>query len=439
MKNLLIGAAIAALAAGPLGAQGNGHGKGPSGGHGNAPHGPAAQGPAAHGPALNGPSMKAAPGHGAAHGRSGQAPGSMASAMEASAPQHGKSGAHAHGNGKGGPMADPAAGRKPGDRGRSAMTRAADAGPPALSPGKGKGRAEHAATGQASGVKVLPDGRHYYASREARETFDFAAARPGLISGCPPGLAKKNNGCLPPGQAARYIGHPLGTVSRIAALESLPSAFRPLYLENDDYYDRYGGGYLYRVDRSDNLINSMVPLFGAALLGQPMQPYYANNYYRPSYYNAFYPNTAYDCYQYGYGYVYNTNCANGLVQDVIPTYDNGYGVGQILPSSYGYYNVPYAYRGSYYDSGDYSYRYAPGAIYQVDRSTSLISAVAALLTGGLTVGQPLPTGYSAYNVPYAYRTTYYDTPDTWYRYNNGYIYAVDPTTQLVTSIARAIV
>jgi len=69
----------------------------------------------------------------------------------------------------------------------------------------------------------------------------------------------------------------------------------------------------------------------------------------------------------------------------------------------------------------------------------LISAVAALLTGGLTVGQPLPTGYSAYNVPYAYRTTYYDTPDTWYRYNNGYIYAVDPTTQLVTSIARAIV
>jgi len=263
--------------------------------------------------------------------------------------------------------------------------------------------------------------------------------RVGWADGCPPGLAKKNNGCLPPGQAARYIGQPLGTVSRIAALESLPSAFRPLYLENDDYYYRYGGGYLYRVDRSDNLINSMVPLFGAALLGQPMQPYYANNYYRPSYYNAFYPNTAYDCYQYGYGYVYNTNCANGLIQDVIPTYDNGYGVGQILPSSYGYYNVPYAYRGSYYDSGDYSYRYAPGAIYQVDRSTSLISAVAALLTGGLTVGQPLPTGYSAYNVPYAYRTTYYDTPDTWYRYNNGYIYAVDPTTQLVTSIARAIV
>ena len=27
----------------------------------------------------------------------------------------------------------------------------------------------------------------------------------------------------------------------------------------------------------------------------------------------------------------------------------------------------------------------------------------------------------------------------WYRYNNGYIYSVDPTTQLVTAIVRAIV
>ena len=31
-----------------------------------------------------------------------------------------------------------------------------------------------------------------------------------------------------------------------------------------------------------------------------------------------------------------------------------------------------------------------------------------------------------YNVPYDYRATYYDTPNAWYRYNNGYIYQVDP-------------
>ena len=268
---------------------------------------------------------------------------------------------------------------------------------------------------------------------------ELFARRVGWADGCPPGLAKKNNGCLPPGQAARFIGQPLAAASRIATLEALPPALRPLYLDNNDYYYRYGGGYLYQVNRQNSLIDSMVPLFGAALLGQPLQPYYVNDYYRPSYYNAFYPNTAYDCYQYGYGYVYNTNCGNGLVQDVIPTYDYGYGVGQILPASYGYYNVPYAYRSYYPDYGDYSYRYAPGAIYQVDRSTSLISAVAALLTGGLTVGQPLPVGYSAYNVPYAYRSAYVDTPDVWYRYNNGYIYSVDPTTQVVSAIVRALV
>ena len=51
----------------------------------------------------------------------------------------------------------------------------------------------------------------------------------------------------------------------------------------------------------------------------------------------------------------------------------------------------------------------------------------------------MPMGYSTYNVPMAYRSSYYDTPDMWYRYNNGYIYSVDPTTQLVTAIVRAIV
>jgi hypothetical protein len=129
----------------------------------------------------------------------------------------------------------------------------------------------------------------------------------------------------------------------------------------------------------------------------------------------------------------------GLVEDVIPTYDYGYGVGQLMPASYSYYNVPYAYRSAFVDNSDYYYRYAPGAIYQVDRSTALISAVAALLTGGLSVGQPLPLGYSAYNVPLGYRATYFDTPNVMYRYDNGYIYAVDPGTRMVRSVAYTIV
>jgi hypothetical protein len=258
------------------------------------------------------------------------------------------------------------------------------------------------------------------------------------VGGCPPGLAKKAVACMPPGQAARFVGQPLLAASRFGALDPLPLSLRSLYWDNDDYYYRYGGGYLYRVDRDDELIASMIPLFGAALLGQPLQPYYTNNNYRPSYFNAFYPNSPYDCYQYGYGYVYETDCMSGLVENVIPTYDYGYGVGQLLPSSYGYYNVPFAYRSSFADNDDYYYRYAPGAIYRVDRETALISAVAALLTNGLSVGQPLPAGYSAYNVPLAYRSTYYDTPDSWYRYDNGYIYDVDPGSHMVRSVVYVV-
>jgi hypothetical protein len=61
------------------------------------------------------------------------------------------------------------------------------------------------------------------------------------------------------------------------------------------------------------------------------------------------------------------------------------------------------------------------------------------LTGGLTVGQPLPMGYSAYNVPLAYRSSYFDTPDAWYRYDNGYIYNVDPGSRMVRNVAYVVV
>ena len=257
--------------------------------------------------------------------------------------------------------------------------------------------------------------------------------------GCPPGLAKKPIACMPPGQAAKLVGQPLIAANRFGVLEPLPLSMRSLFLDDDDYYYRWGGGYMYRVDRDDALIASMIPLFGSALLGQPLQPAYLNNYSQPPYFNAFYPNSPYDCHRYGYGYVYETDCVTGLVENVIPTYDYGYGVGQLLPASYSYYNVPYAYRSQFIDNDDYYYRYAPGAIYQVDRGTALISAVAALLTNGLSVGQPLPIGYSAYNVPMAYRSTYFDTPDAWYRYDNGSIYAIDPGTRMVRSVEYVIV
>ena len=100
--------------------------------------------------------------------------------------------------------------------------------------------------------------------------------------------------------------------------------------------------------------------------------------------------------------------------------------------------MPSQYRSLYYNSGNSNYWYAPGAIYQYDRSSSLITSVAALLTPGFGIGQQLPVGYGMYNVPMAYRSSYYDTPNDWYRYNNGGIYRVDPTTQLVTALVASI-
>ena len=255
-------------------------------------------------------------------------------------------------------------------------------------------------------------------------------------NGCPPGLANKNPLCMPPGQYKKLEGNLLPTALRSSLL---PVALRNVWRDDDDYYYRYNDGLMYRVDRDTNLVASLLPLFGGGLgLGQ-MFPTSYSSFGMPSYYQPFYQDNSDDYYRYANGYMYEIDRDNGLIEDIIPLYDQGYGVGQMLPPAYSYYNLPYQYRSSYMDSDDYYYRYAPGAIYQVDRDTSLITTIASLLVPGLGVGQQLPMGYSAYNVPYAYRDQYYDTPDAWYRYGNGNIYQVDPTTQLITAVIAALV
>jgi len=259
--------------------------------------------------------------------------------------------------------------------------------------------------------------------------------------GCPAGLMWDSWSCVPPYYAqTQFIGQVLPTMY---SSNYFPRSLQYIYADTPDYYYRYGDGYVYRVNRGNNLISALLPLIGAGLgVGMPF-PYSGQNYNVPSYYQSFYPNYGGygggDYYRYANGYVYEIDGGSGYIEDVIPLLDRGYGVGQMLPTSYSYYNVPYQYRSLYYDTPDYSYRYAPGAIYQVDRNSQLITSVASLLTGGLAVGQALPPAYSAYNVPYSYRTTYFDSPDAWYRYSDGYIYQVDPTTQLITAIVRAIV
>lgn len=207
--------------------------------------------------------------------------------------------------------------------------------------------------------------------------FRYGDARgKGLVNGCPPGLAKKHNGCLPPGQAKKLWG----TRAQPSLLERvLRGPYSTWYGDRDGYRYRMGDDYIYRIGRN-GLIDGLIPLYD-----------------RPGYY---------------------------------------YPIGSTYPAAYDFYNLPYQYRGYYNDP---YYRYGDGAIYRVDPKTQLIRSVAALLTGDMMVGQPMPSRYSVYNVPYGYRQSYYDSPSGYYRYSDGYIYRVDPKTMLVAEAIKAII
>ena len=211
------------------------------------------------------------------------------------------------------------------------------------------------------------------------DRFDRFAGN-GLINGCPPGLAKKLNGCMPPGQAKKLIGTRWGDP---LTRSLLPASYRNWYPDDDDYLYRMRDGYVYRIDRDRGLINGLFPMF-------------END-------------------------------------------GDFFTVGQRYPLDYGFYNVPMQYRSFYADNDDYLYRYGDGGIYQVNRSSGVIEGIAALLAGDFGVGQPMPLGYDVYNVPLGYRDQYYDTADNWYRYNDGYIYQVDPKTQLIQAVISALI
>lgn len=202
-----------------------------------------------------------------------------------------------------------------------------------------------------------------YGDRDIRRVA-FNSDSFGLIEGCPPGLAKKNNGCMPPGLANKR--------DRWSDDFNRPSWFGYRSLGDGRY--QYDDGYLYRMNDGGSILG-YIPLLGGALsVGNPWP-----SFYQPA---------------------------------AVPDY--------------------YV---DYYDLGPSDgYRYADDVLYRVDPETSAISSIAALLTGDqFAVGQPAPRGYDIYNVPYSYRDRYYDTPEAQYRYSDGYVYQIDPTTQLVAA------
>lgn len=144
---------------------------------------------------------------------------------------------------------------------------------PALAQGKGNG---HGNRGNASHGQMKAQGKAKVSKAPVRSTsrdgrWDASRVRYGdgrgywqdggyyrdgryYGSNCPPGLAKKNNGCLPPGQAK----------ARWAVGQRLPVAYRNDYIPRQyrNYYDngtyRYSDGYVYRVDPTTYVIREVL-------------------------------------------------------------------------------------------------------------------------------------------------------------------------------------
>ena len=105
-------------------------------------------------------------------------------------------------------------------------------------PGQGQGQGQGARGNQAA----VPPGNVVIADRDRTTVYDYYRGQY-AAGNCPPGLAKKNNGCLPPGQAKKVwaIGQPLpGSVvfynlpgALLGQLTPAPAGYQYVQVAND--------------------------------------------------------------------------------------------------------------------------------------------------------------------------------------------------------------
>ena len=76
--------------------------------------------------------------------------------------------------------------------------------------------------------------------------------------GCPPGLAKKHNGCLPPGKAWKIGQRSPWNSNRYVDYRNLPSSYRDRYSDVSGQRYYYEGNRVYTIDPTTNLIRNII-------------------------------------------------------------------------------------------------------------------------------------------------------------------------------------
>ena len=107
-------------------------------------------------------------------------------------------------------------------------------------PGQGQGQGQ--GVGRGNNQAAVPPGNVVIADRDRTTVYDYYRGQY-AAGNCPPGLAKKNNGCLPPGQAKKLwaIGQPLpGSVvfynlpgALLGQLTPAPAGYQYVQVAND--------------------------------------------------------------------------------------------------------------------------------------------------------------------------------------------------------------
>lgn len=131
-------------------------------------------------------------------------------------------------------------------------------------PGKGNGNGKHAQKHQAKAEKHAEKRQRedirpgsYFNDQQRAYVRDYYSQAYGPGKKCPPGLAKKNNGCMPPGQTRNWaVGEP---VPRGVTIYTVPQPVI-LQLPPAPYGYRYAriGGDIVLVQQQNNLIVDII-------------------------------------------------------------------------------------------------------------------------------------------------------------------------------------